>query len=280
MQNIKYIIAIGDIHIEKKLDRHEEYRCQLQKTIDWIRAFSEEHSVEETRIVLLGDLVHNKIEMGNEQIVIVSWFLRELDNIGIKTYVIAGNHDLIVSNLSRLNSLDPIFMTADYKNVIFIDKLCDYKSDMFGDCNVRWCLYSIFSEYAVPDGMDIERRENPNSRFIGLFHGQIAGCVNEQNYKLGKGVDVNHFKGCDMVLCGHIHKRQVLTNADGSKIYYIGSLVQRTYGETVDGHGFELFDLENNTNEHIEIPNDFALYKFEIDALEDIDNNKEKLINN
>ena len=81
-----------------------------------------------------------------------------------------------------------------------------------------------------------------------------------------------------MVLLGDIHKIQEF-NYRGIPIKYCGSLVQQNFGETIDNHGYTLWDLESKTNVHVEIPNNYGFYQFKITSPEDIINDNEKLIN-
>ena len=63
--------------------------------------------LEEIRIVITGDLVHNKINISNEQLILTSWFLNELTNYG-RVIIIPGNHDFLENNTQRLDSISPI----------------------------------------------------------------------------------------------------------------------------------------------------------------------------
>ncbi len=60
-------------------------------------------------------------------------------------------------------------------------------------------------------------------------------------YKFEDGFDVSKFKGCDLVLCGDIHKRQVFDIPGGKKAYMVGSTIQQNFGETVRKHGYGVY---------------------------------------
>ena len=64
---------------------------------------------------------------------------------------------------------------------------------------------------------------------------------------------------------------------------YCSSLKQKDFGETVTGHGFVLWTIDEQGNgsfEYIETDtNEGGFYKFVITDKEDITNDKEKLIN-
>jgi DNA repair exonuclease SbcCD nuclease subunit len=79
-------------------------------------------------------------------------------------------------------------------------------------------------------------------------------------------------------MAGHIHKRQVLKRGD-VKIVYPGSLIQQTFGETVSQHGFAVWNLEDMTYRFEDLDSDYSLYDMEIENFDDLDDDKEKLIN-
>ena len=272
---VKCVICCADIHI-RNIQRHEEYKEQLQKFIDNCKETVSKYNKDECRICVLGDLLHQKIQISNELLILVSWFLKELDSI-CKTLIIAGNHDFIESNKDRVDSITPIFDMIDFENVLYLDRISEYKSSCIEDDNIIWVLYSIFDDYNRPD-IDKIKKENPDKRFIGLFHGPIIGSSTDIGFTISKGINPQIFEGCDFVLCGDIHKKQELL-VKSVPLYYVGSIIQQNYGENVQGHGFSIFDIENNTQEHIEIENDYGYYKFSISTVEDVDNDKEVLLN-
>ena len=82
----------------------------------------------------------------------------------------------------------------------------------------------------------------------------------------------------DFVIAGHIHKSQ-LVESDGSKIVYCGSLIQQDMGESISGHGFVVWDVQNADYELINVPNEnYGYYKFKINSEDAIDNDKEELL--
>ena len=276
MTDIKCIIHLADIHI-RNFQRLEEYSEQLTKVVDKCKEIASEYKKEEVRIVISGDLVHSKNTISNELIVFASYFLRQLEEIAT-VIVIAGNHDLIVENQARTDTITALFDTADFQNCKFLDAMLDYKSGCAIDNNVVWCLYSIYEDFLRPTTIEEVKEENPNSRFIALFHGQIVGSTLNNGYVSDSGLDGDAFEGCDCVMAGHLHKRQVLKRGD-TEIVYPGSLIQQTYGETVSQHGFAVWNLEDMSYKFIDIDSDYGLYDVEISDIDDIDEDKERLIN-
>jgi hypothetical protein len=49
-----------------------------------------------------------------------------------------------------------------------------------------------------------------NGFYVGLFHDPIQGMSTDLGYTFDDAYDKINFVGCDLVLCGDIHKRSVL----------------------------------------------------------------------
>ena len=274
--DIKCIIHLADIHI-RNFQRLEEYSEQLTKVVDKCKEIASDYNKEEVRILIAGDLVHSKNTISNELMVFASYFLRQLEEIAT-VIVIAGNHDLIVENQARTDTMTALFDTADFQNCKFLDAMLDYKSGCAIDNNVVWCLYSIYEDFLRPTTIEEVRESNPNAKMIGLFHGQVVGSTLNNGYVSDSGLDGEAFEGCDCVMAGHLHKRQVLKRGD-TEIVYPGSLIQQTYGETVSQHGFAVWNVEDMSYKFIDIESDYGLYDVEIDNVNDVDEDKERLIN-
>lgn len=276
MENIKLIIHCADIHIRLN-QRMEEYVSVLEKFIKKCKEVCKNNKKEEIRIVICGDLLHSKNQLSPNLITITSYFLRQLEEIAT-VIVIAGNHDLIIENKERTDSITAIFDTANFENCKFLDAMLDYKSGCAIDNNVVWCLYSIYEDFLRPTTIEEIKESHPDSKFIGLFHGQVVGSTLNNGYVSDSGLDGDAFVGCDCVMAGHLHKRQVLKRGD-VEIVYPSSLIQQTYGETISQHGFAVWNVEDMTYKFVDIESDYGLYDVEIDNIDDIDEDKEKLIN-
>ena len=273
--SIKKIITCGDIHI-RNYQRQEEYAEQLTKFIEKCQEIASNYDEDEVRIVITGDILHQKNNISPELITLVSAFLRKLEQVA-KVIMIAGNHDLLENNISRKDAISSIFDTAQFANTILLDEETDFSSGCVKDDNVVWCVYSIYNEYMKPD-IEASKRQWPDCKYIGLYHGMIVGATLNNGSVVDSGVDGDVFSGCDCVMAGHIHKRQVLHRGD-VPIVYCGSLIQQTYGETVSQHGFSVWDLETMNHEFIDLETDYGLYDVEITNLSDVDNDTERLIN-
>lgn len=272
---IKKIIHCADIHC-RNFQRNEEYLTQLTKFIEKCKEIAEPYDKSEIRIVICGDLYHNKNSITPEVNVMTSSFIRQLQEIAT-VICIAGNHDLIVNNTSRKDAITALFETACFENAYLLDYTLEQKSGVVVDDNVTWAVYSIYDSYNRP-AIEEARNDKPDNKIIGLFHGMIVGCTLHNGFIAESGVSNSIFDGCDFVIAGDIHKRQVL-KYKGTDIVYSGSLIQQNYGETISQHGFVVWDLENNTHEFVDIDSEFGMYDIEINDIEEIRKGTEVLKN-
>lgn len=191
-----------------------------------------------------------------------------------------------MNNTGRVDSLSPLFEIGNYKQVYFLDKELGLKSGIYEDDNLAWCLYSSFSGFNTPD-IDVHKEaqkgvSNPTEIYVGVIHGDVNGASTTTNRVTENGLDPSVFGECDFVIAGHIHKRQEIKK-DGVRIVYCSSIDQRDMGESVNGHGFVVWDVDdpdNITYKFVDVPNpDGGYYKFEINDINDIKEDKEELLN-
>lgn len=266
---VKKIIHCADIHI-RTYRMHEEYKEVFEHFIEKSKALAEGFDYNEVRIVVVGDLVHQKITISNEQLMLGCWFLRELSKIA-PVVIVAGNHDLLENNKDRMDSITPMIQLLDNENIEYLKE-----SKLYEDENIMWANYSIFEHNERPA---IEEYETKGKTVIGLYHAPLAGASTDIGYEFDEHhTTLSIFQGCDMVLLGDIHKRQSFTY-DGIPIAYPSSLIQQNFGETVSNHGFLWWDVESRTFEEHNIDTRYGFYQFKITSVEDIENDKEILTN-
>ena len=257
---IKRIVHFSDLHIRLFKD-HELYRKILNQ------ALSEWRTLNPDRIVFTGDLVHSKNQMTPELVEFIAWILTECASIA-KTIVIFGNHDFLESNNSRLDAITPVIDSIKNNYIVYYKNRGAYEDD-----NINWCVYSLMDHNIPPD------IPNNNKLNIGLFHGPVQGLKTDVGYKFEDGFEVNKFKGCDIVFCGDIHKRQVFDIPNGKKAYMIGSTIQQNYGESLNNHGYGVYEVEKDEYTFVDLPNPKPFLKFKIESFEDLVNGTEKLLN-
>ena len=257
---VNKLVHFSDLHIRLFKD-HDLYRSIL---VDMLNQFRE---IQPDRIVFTGDLVHSKNQMTPELIEFVAWTLTECSKIA-KTVLIIGNHDFLENNMSRLDALTPIIDSLQDENIDYLKSRGEYEDE-----NVDWVVFSLMDHNIPPD---IEKTGRVK---IGLFHGPVQGLTTDIGYKFDSGFDSDKFKGCDLVLCGDIHKRQVFNIPGGKKAYMVGSTIQQNYCETIKNHGYGIYDVINDTYEFVDLENPKPFLSFKIKSYEDIINGDERLAN-
>ena len=257
---INKIIHFSDLHVRLFKD-HDLYRGVMEDAlVQWKQE-------KPDRIVFTGDLVHSKNQITPELINFIVWILSECSKI-CKTILIIGNHDFLESNLNRVDALSPIIDSLDNPNIIYYKDSGVYKDD-----NIDWVVYSLTNHNVRPQ---INKSDNLK---IGLFHGPIIGLTTDIGYKFEDGFDTDKFKGCDLVLCGDIHKRQTFSIPGRKKAYMIGSTIQQNFGESVNRHGYGIYYVDKDEYKAFDLKNPRPFLNFNIKSIEDLQHGSEKLVN-
>lgn len=257
---IKRLVHFSDLHIRLFKD-HELYRGILEK------AFDEWRVLKPDRIVFTGDLVHSKNQMTPELVEFVAWTLTECSKIA-KTVLIIGNHDFLENNTSRLDALTPIIDSLKNDNVVYYKDRGVYEDD-----NIMWVVYSLTSHNIPPE------IPNTDLKKIGLFHGPVVGLTTSIGFRFDDGFEASKFEGCDLVLCGDIHKRQVFDIPNGKKAYMIGSTIQQNFGESLNNHGYGIYQVETDEYTFVDLPNPKPFLSFRLSSFDDLESGSEKLVN-
>ncbi len=251
--SLKRIYHIADIHI-RNVKRHKEFRGVFDKMFEEIRKRGTEDSI----IYLAGDIAHAKLELSPELVREISWLFTECSN-HCKTILIAGNHDCNMNNSDRLDVLSPIVDALNLPNFHYLKD-----TQVFWEDKVAFAVYSIFDNKDNWPKAD-DWTMMPARKKIALFHGPVDHSQTDIGYVVSsRHFTTDMFDGYDLALLGDIHKRQELISPKGCKCVYAGSLVQQNFGETLDKHGFLVWDLDTLTYEEVDIKNDYGYYTMDI----------------
>ena len=205
--------------------------------------------------------------MTPELINFIVWFLEECSKI-CKTVILIGNHDFLENNLNRVDAISPILDSLNNQKIIYYTDKGQYRDE-----NIDWVIYSLKSGNTPPI------IENSDRIKIGLFHGPVDGLKTDLGYEFNNIFDKNKFNGCDLVLCGDIHKRQVFDIPGNKKAYMVGSMIQQNYGESIKNHGYGIYDVNKDNYTFIDLENPRPYIKFRIESIDDIKDGNEKVIN-
>ena len=244
---VEKIYHLADLHI-RNLKRHKEYREVFQKFLNNV----DKDNIENSVIYLAGDIAHAKTEMSPELIREISWFLTECANRK-HTFLITGNHDCNLNNNYRLDVLTPIVENLENDRIHYLKDTGVYPFH-----NLTFVVYSILDEKENWPKAELVDGENT----ICLFHGPVNLAQTDIGYTVSSNsFTTDMFEGFDMVMLGDIHKRQTLGSPT---IAYAGSMIQQNHGESLDKHGYLLWDVESRTFEEFDLPNDYGFYTLDV----------------
>lgn len=263
---IKKIVHLADIHI-RTVQLQDLYQKQFNDLLEDLRIQLLGESYNDIRIVITGDISHQKINISNEQVLLAAWFLGELVKIG-KVVIIPGNHDFLENNTERLDSITPIVELLNNPNITYFKD-----NGVYEDENIKWVVYSLYQHNQRP------KFEKKDGFYVGLFHGPIQGMSTDLGFSFDDAYDRLNFLDLDLLLCGDIHKRQVFKLPNGGDAVMIGSLIQQNFGESVKHHGYGIFDVKAKKYEFYELKNDQPFLHFKINDIKDIETESEQLIN-
>jgi len=244
---INKIAHLADIHLRKTPTRNQEYEHVFRNLINSLK------KEKPDRIVLVGDIVHDYLALGTEQVKLAKSFLKELSQIG-RTIVIRGNHDCLLQNLKRTDAVDAIVDTLEDHDIVYYDE-----TGFFKDENVVWAVWHYGSKMMNPwntkKGKEVLKSEKRKEHtYIDLFHDKVNNTKTPVGYVIKNGLySSSDFLG-DYALLGDIHLKQYL-NDEKTKAYP-GSLVAQKFDEGDDiFHGYLLWDIRNKNVNEIPIEN-------------------------
>lgn len=272
---IKKIIQLADIHIPNTCERRPYDEMLLSFLKQLYTNEIEGNDPDTIRIVICGDVFENKVRTSNEAKSMFHTLLSYCNEMCL-TYIIAGNHDMLEHNHDRMDSINPTFeIEGALSNVVYLDKFLDFKSGYVTDENVVFALYSMHDHFASPN---VEHSQFPDHRLIGLYHGEIVGATSDVGRVFTDGINTDLFSELDCVMAGHIHKYQTIKK-NGVPIVYASSLFQQNAGENTTGHGYVVWNLDDMSYNHVEVDNNYKIYKFKITDYDAFTNDVEDLIN-
>ena len=251
MKRLKTIYHIADVHI-RNVQRHKEYRLVFEKMFEEIRR----RGTDDAIIYLAGDIAHAKLELSPELVREISWLFTECSK-HCETILITGNHDCNMNNSDRLDVLTPIVEALNLPNFTYLRD-----TQVYSIGGVDFGVFSIFDDKSNwPKANTLS-----GNKKIALFHGPVDNSQTDVGYVVSsRHFTTDMFDGYDLALLGDIHKRQTMISPSGCKVVYAGSLVQQNFGESLNGHGFLVWDLDSFKYEAIDIPNDYGYYTLDVD---------------
>jgi len=252
---VKKILHLSDIHIRLQ-QRHKEYRHVFRNFY--------KHVVKQKPdlIVISGDIFHQKVHLSPEAIKVAGDFFTKLSTLA-PVHMIIGNHDTIVSQKGRIDSVTAVLNLANLDNIYLYTKSGLYEVE-----NIVFGVFDINDEKKWPYNPDKE----DDKSYVALFHGPINNSVNEVKFSMESKYKLDMFDGYDVAMLGDIHTRQVLQERSEGKpqVEYSGSFIQQNFAED-KSKGYLMWDMETLTSEYFEVESDYGYRTISLSKT-DIDN--------
>lgn len=205
--------------------------------------------------------------------------ISRLSHAGIPMFLLAGNHDLPLA-VGKAHTLE-IFDTLDVDNVVVANKLGSHTVETRGGpIQIVAVPWPIRSHLATKDEFKGLKLDEINARLADAIedlvseeidgldaalptvlavHGTVFGATygSERSVLLGQEVIIPSSlvanPAFDYVALGHIHKHQIVRNADPPAVYS-GSVERIDFGEEDEQKGFLLVHLEKGRAEFEFVP--------------------------
>jgi len=253
---IKYIFHLSDIHIRKST-RFDEYRHVFIKTCIKLQKLIGTRK-NESLIVITGDIMHER-NFSTESTSLFYQFLRSLNMIAPVLFI-AGNHDVNMGVDPTHDNFTNLLPEGQGIERVYY---CQY-TGVYKYCNIMFGVTRVGDDNILPvshiNNILKKTKQRHDVYKIALFHGALNNVKMSDSYNFinHSSFNVNHFKGYDNVLLGDIHIYQFVGNTN---IAYPGSLIQQDFSESLDNHGFLIWDLPESSTTFIKIKNNYGFHE-------------------
>jgi DNA repair exonuclease SbcCD ATPase subunit len=244
-EKIKLIFHLADVHI-RNYERMDEYLTVFARLYESLR--KEKNGL----IIICGDIIHNKNDLSPEAVIMARNFFLTLASIH-PVIIIAGNHDGVVNNNNRIDSLTAILTGLDLPNLYYLRD-----SGVYTYGNLTFGVSGVFDKQFV----SASQLPNDGNIKISLYHETIDTSKNLVGYELNGRKLVQDFDGYDYCLLGDVHFYQYLNKE--KTMAYPSSLISQDITEVDLDHGYLRWDLEAKTSTYQRIENDYQQQSFEI----------------
>lgn len=287
---IHHIIHISDIHIrigDHTKSRYDEY-CnvfsRLRETLQLHQSIIDHTAV----IAITGDIFHHKNKLEPYGLELAVKLLQSLSELA-HVILIRGNHDYR-QDLPNERDMITALMSYSIPNVSYLDHsgLHTFQNLTIGVVAIQDTLL-----YGAAGGVSVELPPFPvppqraeGMYNVAMFHGSITGSTlqNGTSYlPTRNGYPIDWFGAYDAILLGDIHvqqthraesieyKEETIGHSTLMECYryandvapwgYPGSLIQQDFGESITGHGYVVWNLQERSIQAYQLHNPIGFIK-------------------
>lgn len=232
------------------------FQMYQKKCWDWFFAYIDAYDIK--HVIHLGDIYDRRKYVNFMSAKrLREDFLEPLEDRGIETHIIVGNHDMYYKDTHEVNALEEV-VRGRYNNinvhsvpaVVNIDGLDIQLMPWITDSNREAAMEAITKPKAP----------------ILMGHLELNGFTMHRGQISDHGLLRELFDKFDAVYSGHYHHRSTIGN-----ISYIGAFGEYTWHDYNDPRGFSVFDTETRVLEFNQNPHKmFRLAKYDDAANPDI----------
>jgi len=255
MNKINKIAHLADIHVRKSPSRNDEYEKVFNELKNSLKANKPD------RIVVVGDLVNDFLDLQGEQLILASKFLNMLASIA-PVRITRGNHDFSKANKKRTDSVEAIVKSINNPNIIYYNE-----TGFYNDENITWAVFH-HGDGSTP--WTKKYVKDPNQIYVDLYHNPIKGCTSANGFEMNSNsyFGISEFNG-DILMAGDIHLQQFL-NKENTKAY-CSSLIAQDFAEGDKFHGYLLWYMDKKSADLCPVYNQYSFKDVYISQFTDFD---------
>jgi DNA repair exonuclease SbcCD nuclease subunit len=215
------------------------FQLYQKKCWKWFFDYIDEHNIK--HVVHLGDIYDRRKYVNFMSAKrLREDFLEPLEERGVETHIIQGNHDSYYKDTHEVNALDELVAgkyryvrTHSVPSIINIDGLDIQIMPWITDSNREEAFEAITKPRAP----------------ILMGHLELNGFQMHRGTISDHGMDRNVFDKFDAVYSGHYHHRSTIGN-----VSYIGAFAEYTWSDYDDPRGFSILDTESRQTTFLRNP--------------------------